>query len=132
MVVTIDPARRLADALGLPDGLGAAPQRIDTDDPGELWAMMLDTAATFDGLVRRYAADDAQAERIVANPFYRNMAGSLSGTQEYMAAETLHQLHGDERFDLVVVDTPPSGTRSTSWRRRGCWPASSITSCSGC
>ena len=70
--------------------------------------MMLDTAAAFDALVRRNAADDEQAERILANPFYRNIAGALSGTQEYMAAETLHQLHGDERFDLVVVDTPPS------------------------
>ena len=70
--------------------------------------MMLDTAAAFDGLVRRNAADEEQAERILANPFYRNISGALSGTQEYMAAETLHQLHGDERFDVVVVDTPPS------------------------
>ena len=58
--------------------------------------------------MRRNAADEQQAERILANPFYRNIAGALSGTQEYMAAETLHQLHDDERFDLVVVDTPPS------------------------
>jgi len=110
VVVTIDPARRLADALGLVDGLGPEPQRIGEGigAPGELWAMMLDTAATFDGLVRRHAADEGQAQRIVSNPFYRNMAGALSGTQEYMAAETLHALHGDERFDLVVVDTPPS------------------------
>ena len=75
---------------------------------GELWAMMLDTAAAFTAVVRRHAADPAQAERIVANTFFRNMAGSLSGTQEYMAAETLHLLAGDERFDLVVVDTPPT------------------------
>ena len=108
VVVTIDPARRLADALGLPGGLSGEPRPVEQDGPGELWAMMLDTAATFDALVRRYATDAAQAERIVANAFYRNMAHSLSGTQEYMAAETLHELHGDERFDLVVVDTPPS------------------------
>jgi anion-transporting ArsA/GET3 family ATPase len=117
VVVTIDPAKRLADALGLEGGLAAEPQRIDIGrgdvepDPahtGELWAMMLDTAATFDGLVERYAADEAQVERILGNPFYRNMAGALSGTQEYMAAEKLHELHGDERFDLVIVDTPPS------------------------
>src|SRR5215203_2927103 len=108
VVVTIDPARRLADALGLADGLAAEPQRIDLDAGGELWAMMLDTATAFDGIVRRNAPDEAQAERILANRFYRNIAGALSGTQEYMAAETLHQLHGDERFDLVVVDTPPS------------------------
>ncbi len=110
VVVTIDPARRLADALGLPDGLASAPQPIDLPDDvtGEMWAMMLDTAATFDGLVERYAEDESQIERILSNPFYRNVAGALSGTQEYMAAETLHALHGDGRFDLVVVDTPPS------------------------
>ncbi len=116
VVVTIDPARRLADALGLPDGLTGEPQRIDTSDggigsgdgSGELWAMMLDTAATFDGLVRAHAADAEQVERILSNRFYRNMAGALSGTQEYMAAETLHALHHDDRFDLVIVDTPPS------------------------
>ncbi|HYN31468.1 MAG TPA: ArsA-related P-loop ATPase, partial [Ilumatobacteraceae bacterium] len=114
VVVTIDPARRLADALGLPDGLASEPQRIELDtsvtgEPaGELWAMMLDTAATFDGIVRANAESDEQIERILTNPFYRNIAGALSGTQEYMAAEMLHSLHGDERFDLVVVDTPPS------------------------
>ena len=119
VVVTIDPARRLADALGLVDGLASEPQRVELDASdatdgapdgaaGELWAMMLDTAATFDGLVRRHAADADQVERILTNPLYRNMAGAMSGTQEYMAAETLHALHGDERFDLVVVDTPPS------------------------
>jgi anion-transporting ArsA/GET3 family ATPase len=109
VVVTIDPARRLADALGLPDGLASEPQRIDlAGADGELWAMMLDTAAAFDGVVRRNAADARQAERILANTFYRNISGALSGTQEYMAAETLHLLHGDERFDVVVVDTPPS------------------------
>ena len=109
VVVTIDPARRLADALGLEDGLAPVPQRIALEGvDGELWAMMLDTAAAFDDVVRRNAADVEQAERILTNTFYRNIAGALSGTQEYMAAETLHQLHGDERFDLVVVDTPPS------------------------
>ncbi|HEU4842361.1 MAG TPA: ArsA-related P-loop ATPase [Ilumatobacteraceae bacterium] len=108
VVVTIDPARRLADALGLADGLAAEPQRILLEAPGELWAMMLDTAAAFDGIVRRNAGDVEQAERILTNRFYRNISGALSGTQEYMAAETLHQLHGDERFDVVVVDTPPS------------------------
>jgi anion-transporting ArsA/GET3 family ATPase len=116
VVVTIDPARRLADALGLEGGLASEPQRIeiagdgcdDTASTGELWAMMLDTAATFDGLVRRHADSDEQIERILSNPFYRNIAGALSGTQEYMAAETLHELHGDDRFDMVIVDTPPS------------------------
>lgn len=120
VVVTIDPARRLADALGLTDGLGAEPSRVVADSDlhadgattprgdGELWAMMLDTAAAFEAVVRRYAGDEDQAERILANSFFRNMAGSLSGTQEYMAAETLYLLNGDDRFDLVVVDTPPT------------------------
>ena len=114
VVVTIDPARRLADALGLDGGLSSEPQRIDQgvaddgDDAGELSAMMLDTEATFDGLVTRYADDEEQVGRILTNPFYRNMAGAMSGTQEYMAAETLHALHHDDRFDLVIVDTPPS------------------------
>ncbi len=108
VVVTIDPAKRLADALGLADGLGPEPRPVPLDADGELWAMMLDTAATFDGLVRTYAADEEQVERILTNRFYRNMAGAMSGTQEYMAAETLHALHQDGRFDLVVVDTPPS------------------------
>ncbi|MDG1267387.1 MAG: ArsA-related P-loop ATPase [Ilumatobacter sp.] len=113
VVVTIDPAKRLADALGLSMGLSSAPQRIggvgvDMGAGGEMWAMMLDTAATFDGLVRIYADDEQQIDRILSNRFYRNMAGAMSGTQEYMAAETLHALHNDNRFDLVVVDTPPS------------------------
>lgn len=110
VVVTIDPAKRLADALGVPGGLGNDPVRLPVPhgEGGELWALMLDTATTFDGLVQRYAATPEQAERILANRFYHNVAGSLSGTQEYMAAERLHALHLDPRFDLVVVDTPPS------------------------
>ena len=114
VVVTIDPARRLADALGLADGLSNEPTRVHLDlGPnaeafGELWAMMLDPATTFDGLVRQYAETPERAERILANSFYHNIAGALSGTQEYMAAEKLYQLHRDHRFDLVVVDTPPT------------------------
>jgi anion-transporting ArsA/GET3 family ATPase len=108
VVVTIDPAKRLADALGVPGGLTNDPVQLPVEGAGELWALMLDTATTFDGLVRANAADEEQAERILANRFYRNVAGSLSGTQEYMAAERLHALHGDPRFDLVIVDTPPT------------------------
>ncbi len=109
VVVTIDPAKRLADALGLGgEGIGNVPARIDGPWPGELWAVMLDTKSTFDDLVRRYSADPVQAERILANRFYRNISGALSGTQEYMAMEKLYELHTDEAFDLVVVDTPPS------------------------
>lgn len=109
VVVTIDPAKRLADALGLgDDGIGNQPKQIDGPWPGELWAVMLDTKSTFDDLVTTYSDEPEQAERILANRFYKNISGALSGTQEYMAMEKLYDLHADERFDLVVVDTPPS------------------------
>ena len=107
VVVTIDPARRLADALGLA-GLSDTPSHIPGEWPGELWATMLDTRSTFDALVGKYAATPEQAERILANRFYRNIAGALSGTQEYMAMEKLYELHEESDFDLVVVDTPPT------------------------
>ena len=109
VVVTIDPARRLADALGL-DGLTNEPAQIPglPEGSGEMWAMMLDTKATFDGLVRRYAADSNQTEQILANSFYRNISTSLSGTQEYMASEKLYELAIESDYDLVVVDTPPT------------------------
>ncbi len=114
VVVTVDPAKRLADALGLTEGLSNDPAQIElppsdrASGPGEMWAAMLDTRDTFDAVVRRHAPSAEQAERIVANRFYRNIAGALPGTQEYMAAEKLYELHGDDRFDLVVVDTPPT------------------------
>ena len=107
VVVTIDPARRLADALGL-EALTNEPSVIPGDWPGTLSALMLDTKGTFDDLVRRYSSDAEQAERILANRFYRNISGALSGTQEYMAAEKLYELHEEGEFDLVVVDTPPT------------------------
>jgi anion-transporting ArsA/GET3 family ATPase len=107
VVVTIDPARRLADALGLSE-LSNDPRQVAGVGPGELWAVMLDTKATFDEVVARYADTPEQRERILTNRFYRNISGSLSGTQEYMAAEKLYELHNDQSFDLVVVDTPPS------------------------
>ena len=90
VVVTIDPARRLADALGLPGGLTGEPQQIElADADGELWAMMLDTPAMFERVVRRNATSEEQATRIVQNRFYRNMSDALSGTQEFMASEAL-------------------------------------------
>jgi anion-transporting ArsA/GET3 family ATPase len=107
VVVTIDPAKRLADALGL-EGLSNQPSKIDGDWPGELWAMMLDTKSTFDDLVVKHSTDPAQAERILGNRFYKNISGALSGTQEYMAMEKLYELHEETDFDLVVVDTPPT------------------------
>ncbi|HEV7888210.1 MAG TPA: ArsA-related P-loop ATPase [Acidimicrobiales bacterium] len=106
-VVTIDPAKRLADALGL-EALTNTPGKIEGDWPGELWALMLDTKSTFDDLVTRYSDDPGQARRILDNRLYRNISGALSGTQEYMAMEKLYELHSEGRFDVVVVDTPPT------------------------
>lgn len=107
VVVTVDPAKRLADALGLSD-IGNEPAKIDGDWDGEMWAVMLDTKGTFDELVANYSENSEQAERILSNRFYRNISGALSGTQEYMAMEKLYALHQDKAFDLVVVDTPPT------------------------
>ncbi len=106
-VVTIDPARRLADALGL-EALTNTPKRIEGPWAGELWALMLDAKGTFDDLVRRYAASSEQAEDILANRMYRNLTGALSGTQEYMAMEKLYELAEEGTYDIVVVDTPPT------------------------
>ena len=106
-VVTIDPAKRLADAMGL-DRLTDTPAPVEGDWPGELWALMLDTKSTFDALVAKHAADPEQAEAILANRFYRNISGALSGTQEYMAMEKLYELHHEGDFDVIVVDTPPT------------------------
>ncbi len=106
-VVTIDPAKRLANALGV-DALANTPRRIDGPWPGELWALMLDPKGTFDDLVAKYAASPEQAEGIKANRIYRNLTGALSGTQEYMAMEKLYELVEEGSYDLVVVDTPPT------------------------
>lgn len=113
-VVTIDPARRLADALGL-ETLPNVAHQVQVDlgpnadnGEGELWALMLDPKSTFDALVARYAESPEQGERILSNRLYRNISGALSGTQEYMAAEKLFELAEEGRFDLLVVDTPPS------------------------
>ena len=106
-VVTIDPARRLADALGL-DDLANEPRLIDGEWAGELWAMMLDVKRTFDDLVLEHAPDRARADRILANRIYKNLTATLSGTQEYMAMEKLHALQERGDFDIIIVDTPPS------------------------
>lgn len=106
-VLTVDPARRLKDALGV-SHLGNDPVKLDGPWPGELWALMLDPQETFDGLVKRYAKDQAQIDEIMSNRMYRALAQSLSGTHEYMAAEKLYELSTSGRFDTVVVDTPPT------------------------
>jgi anion-transporting ArsA/GET3 family ATPase len=107
-VLTIDPAKRLAQALGVND-LGNTPQRVPLapEVTGELHAMMLDMRRTFDEMVVQYSGA-GRAQAILDNQFYQTVATSLAGTQEYMAMEKLGQLLSQDRWDLVVVDTPPS------------------------
>jgi anion-transporting ArsA/GET3 family ATPase len=114
VVLTIDPARRLAQSLGLGDELDNTPRpvaEIDTAAGGRLDAMMLDMKRTFDDVVVAHSTPD-KAAQILANPFYQALSSSFSGTQEYMAMEKLGQLHAaaeeEGRWDLIVVDTPPS------------------------
>ncbi len=107
IVLTIDPARRLADALGLHE-LGNEERPIDLDAPGELSAMMLDQKGAWDRLVERYAPSAEARHRILRNRFYQHLSESFAGSQEYMAVEQLAALHASGRYDLIVVDTPPS------------------------
>lgn len=107
VVLTIDPARRLADALGLAT-LGNVPRRVRTDAPGPLFAMMLDQKAAWDQLIKRYAPSAEVAQRILANRFYQHLSESFAGSQEYMAVEQLAHLAASAEYDLIVVDTPPA------------------------
>ena len=114
-VLTIDPAKRLADSLGLKE-LGNTPKMVDpklfepcgVEIKGELWAMMLDPKATFDDLVRKHAPDAETRDRILQNRTYRQLSNALAGSQEYMAMEKLFEVHQEGRFDFLVLDTPPS------------------------
>jgi anion-transporting ArsA/GET3 family ATPase len=115
-VLTIDPARRLANAMGL-TALDNTESRIPTErleaagirqPAGELWAMMLDAKRTWDDLVRRFARDPEQARRILANHYYQQISSALAGSQEFMAMEKLYELHESGKYDLLVLDTPPT------------------------
>ncbi len=108
-VLTVDPARRLAQSMGL-TSLDNTPRLVDGVDEqggGSLHAMMLDMKRTFDEVVEAHA-DPARAAQILANPFYQSLSSSFAGTQEYMAMEKLGQLRRSNEWDLIVVDTPPS------------------------
>jgi anion-transporting ArsA/GET3 family ATPase len=114
-VLTIDPAKRLADSLGLKE-LGNEARQVDpklfaeqgVEAEGELWAMMLDAKATFDELVARQAPDEESRDRVLNNRIYQQISSALAGSQEYMAMEKLFELHTEGRFDLLVLDTPPT------------------------
>ena len=111
LVLTVDPARRLATALGL-ESFGNTPVRVPADPSmplrGELWAAMLDTKAGWDELIRQHAPDAATRDAVLANPLYENITSRFVHSHEYLAMEQLHDLHATGRFDLVIVDTPPS------------------------
>jgi anion-transporting ArsA/GET3 family ATPase len=114
-VLTIDPAKRLADSLGLSE-LGTELRKVDpslfsdhgVEITGELHAAMLDAKSTFDQLIERYAPDRETYERILDNRIYQELSNALAGSQEYMAMEKLLEMHEDEDFDLLILDTPPS------------------------
>src|ERR1700745_727450 len=108
-VLTVAPARRLAQSMGL-TSLDNTPRQVDgvdTVDGGSLHAMMLDMKGTFDEIGEAHADPD-RAAQILANPFYQSLSSSFAGTQEYMAMEKLGQLRRADEWDLIVVATPPS------------------------
>ena len=115
LVLTVDPARRLANALGLemfgnvetkvPDEAFAA---AGVEPRGELWAAMLDTKQSWDDLVRRHAPDARTRDAILANPLYQNISGKFVQSHDYIAMERLYDIHSSGRYDLIVVDTPPT------------------------
>jgi anion-transporting ArsA/GET3 family ATPase len=115
-VVTIDPAKRLADALGL-DVLDNEPRQVDPArfeghgvslEGGELWAMMLDSKRTFDALIEKVAPNDAARDEVLNNRIYQEISGAVAGSQEFTAISKLDELHREGDFDLLVLDTPPS------------------------
>jgi anion-transporting ArsA/GET3 family ATPase len=113
LVLTIDPAKRLAQAMGL-DSLSHEPQAIDISalssgqGGGALYGMMLDTKRTFDYLVERYAPSPEARQAIFDNHYYQHVSSSLAGSREFMAMERVYEIASENRYDLVVVDTPPS------------------------
>ena len=115
LVLTVDPAKRLANALGLEE-FGNVERQVPLEafaeagvEPrGELWAAMLDTKQSWDNLVLRHAPDEATARRILDNPLYQNVAGRFVQSHEYIAMERLYELHSGGAYDLIVVDTPPT------------------------
>ncbi len=115
LVLTVDPARRLANALGL-KAFGNEERRVSDDafaaagivPRGELWVAMLDTKQSWDDLVRRHAPDEATRDAILANPLYENITTRFVHSHDYIAMERLYDIHATGTYDLLVVDTPPS------------------------
>ena len=115
LVLTVDPARRLANALGL-ERFGNVETRVPDEafraagvqPRGELWAAMLDTKQSWDDLVRRHAPDDETRDAILENPLYQNITGKFIQSHDYIAMERLYEIHSSGRYDLIIVDTPPT------------------------
>ncbi len=115
LVLTVDPARRLANAMGL-ESFGNVETRVDpsalaasgVEPRGELWAAMLDTKQSWDDLIVRHAPDAATRDAILANPMYKNVTGRFVQSHDYIAMERLYELHSSGKYDLIVVDTPPT------------------------
>ncbi len=115
LVLTVDPARRLADALGLA-AIGNTETQVSpaafaaagVEPRGELWAAMLDTKQSWDDLVRRHAPDPATRDAILANPLYKNITSRFVQSHDYIAMERLYEIHASGTYDLIVVDTPPT------------------------
>lgn len=115
LVLTVDPAKRLADALGIGQ-LGNQEMQVDLNQlstggrraRGELWAAMLDTKQSWDALVRRHAPDAKTAEQILGNPLYASITGRFVQSHDYIAMERLYEIHTEGNYDLIVVDTPPT------------------------
>ena len=115
LVLTVDPAKRLANALGL-EGFGNVERQVPAEafreagitPRGELWAAMLDTKESWDKLVQRHAPDVATARKILENPLYQNISGRFVQSHEYIAMERLYEIHTEGTYDLIVIDTPPT------------------------
>jgi anion-transporting ArsA/GET3 family ATPase len=115
LVLTVDPAKRLANALGL-EGIGNAETRVPDEafkaaglkPRGELWAAMLDTKESWDALIRMHAPDPQTRDEILANPLYKNISGRFVQSHDYIAMERLYEIHSEGEYDLIVVDTPPT------------------------
>ncbi len=115
LVLTVDPAKRLANALGL-DGIGNTEHRVPEEafraagvrPRGQLWAAMLDTKASWDALIRHHAPDAQTRAEILANPLYQNISGRFVQSHDYIAMERLYEIHSASDYDLIVVDTPPT------------------------
>src|SRR5881227_2064875 len=114
-VLTIDPAKRLANSLGLPE-LGNEERMVDPERfaeaglemRGELWAMMLDAKRTWDEVIERHASDEQTRDAVFSNRIYQELSNAVAGSTEFMAIEKLYELHHEGRYDLLVLDTPPT------------------------